>query len=111
MEETKYVTWDVHNAHVTQMETEFARRDDENKRQNHRLDNLEDSVKQIQDLTISVNGMASSIDRMVKQLEKQGERLDKIEKEPADKWKQASWIVVSVILTAVVTFALTRVGL
>ena len=81
-EETRYVTWEVHN--------EFARRiEDENDRQNHRISGLEDTVKQIQDLTISVKSMSGSIDRMVKQLEKQGERLDAIEREPAQNWKNA----------------------
>ena len=103
-EESRFVTWEVHN--------EFAKRiEDENDRQNHRIGNLEDTVKQIQDLTISVKSMSGSIDRMVKQLEKQGERLDAIEKEPADKWKQASGIVLSILITAVITYALARIGL
>ncbi len=101
---SEYVTLDLHN--------EYARRiEDENDRQNKRLSNLEDTVKQIQSLTISVNGMALSIERMVKQLERQGERLDAIEKEPADKWKKAVSLVVTMLITAVVTYALTKVGL
>ena len=79
--------------------------------QNKRLDALEENVKQIQSLTISVEKMAVSIEQMTKELSKQGERLEAIEKEPAQKWKQASWIVLSVILTAFITFALTKVGL
>lgn len=85
--------------------------DEINNMQNKRLDALEENVKQIQSLTISVEKMAVSIEQMTKELSKQGERLEAIEKEPAQKWKQASWIVLSVILTAVITFALTKVGL
>ena len=85
--------------------------DEINNMQNKRLDALEENVKQIQSLTISVEKMAISIEQMTKELSKQGERLEAIEKEPAQKWKQASWIVLSVILTAFITFALTKVGL
>lgn len=85
--------------------------DEINNMQNKRLDALEENVKQIQSLTISVEKMAVSIEQMTKELSKQGERLEAIEKEPAQKWKQASWIVLSVILTAFITFALTKVGL
>lgn len=103
-ESTRYVTWDVHN--------EFSKRiEDENDRQNHRISNLEDTVKQIQDLTIAVKSMSGSIDRMVKQLEKQGERLDAIEREPAQKWKNAVWIVIAGLIGAALSLFLSRVGL
>ncbi len=99
-----YVTIDVHNECVKRME-------DENNRQNHRLAELEKGVKEIKELTISVGRMAVSVEAMAKELEKQGERLDAIEKEPADKWKNATSIVVTIILTALVTFFLSRIGL
>ena len=44
------------------------------------------------------------------ELAKQGERLDEIEAEPARKWKQAVWIGVSVVITAVVTYFLSHIG-
>ena len=81
-----------------------------NDAQNKRLDALEENVKQIQALTISVREMAVNIGQMTKELSKQGERLEAIEKEPAQKWKQATWIVLSVIITAMATLALTRLG-
>ena len=103
-EDSKYITYEVHN--------EFAKRiEDENTRQNHRISELEENVKQIQELTVSVREMAVNISQMTKELSKQGERLEAIEKEPAQKWKQASWIVLSVILTAMATLALTKMGL
>ena len=84
--------------------------DEINASQNRRLDALEENIKQIQSLTVSVEKMAMSIEQMTKELAKQGERLETIEKEPAQKWKQATWIVLTAILTAVVTFVLTRLG-
>lgn len=85
--------------------------DEINNNQNRRLDALEENVKQIQSLTVSVERMALSIEQMTKELSKQGQRLEAIEKEPAQKWKQAVSIVISVVITAVTTFFLVRMGL
>ncbi|MBQ7562775.1 MAG: hypothetical protein IJT16_02165 [Lachnospiraceae bacterium] len=107
----EYITRGEHNAFAEKM-------DAENDRQNHRIAELEENMKQIQQLTISVEKMAVNMESMVRSqndmtrsLEKQGERLDSIEKEPATKWKQASWIALSVLITAAVTFFLSRIGL
>lgn len=90
---------------------EFAERiDAENERQNKRLSSLEETVKEIQRLTIAVERMAVSMEAMTKEIASQGQRLDAIEKEPADKWKNAVWIVVSALIAAAVG-ALVRGGI
>lgn len=89
---------------------EFAERiDAENERQNKRLSSLEETVKEIQRLTIAVERMAVSMEAMTKEIASQGQRLDAIEKEPANKWKNAVWIVVSALIAAAVG-ALVRGG-
>ena len=85
--------------------------DEINNGQNRRLDVLEENVKQIQALTISVREMAVNIGQMTKELSKQGERLEAIEAEPGKKWEQAVSVVISVIITAVATFFLARMGM
>ena len=85
--------------------------DAENERQNHRLSALEADMKQLQDLTISVNRMAVSLETMTKELAKQGQKLEAIEAEPGKKWEQAVSIVISVVITAVATFFLARMGM
>ena len=90
---------------------EFATRvDAENQMQNQRIDKLEETVKEIQRLTIAVERMAVSMEAMTKEIASQGQRLDAIEKEPADKWKNAVWIVVSALIAAAVG-ALVRGGI
>ncbi len=90
---------------------EFAERiDAENERQNKRLSSLEETVKEIQRLTIAVERMAVSMEAMTKEIASQGQRLDAIEKEPADKWKNAVWIVVSALIAAAIG-ALMRGGI
>lgn len=90
---------------------EFAERiDAENERQNKRLSSLEETVKEIQRLTIAVERMAVSMEAMTKEIASQGQRLDAIEKEPADKWKNAVWVVVSALIAAAIG-ALMRGGI
>lgn len=99
---SEYITEEVHK--------EFATRvDAENQMQNQRIDKLEETVKEIQRLTIAVERMAVSMEAMTKEIASQGQRLDAIEKEPADKWKNAVWIVVSALIAAAVG-ALMRGG-
>lgn len=99
---SEYITEEVHK--------EFATRvDAENQMQNQRIDKLEETVKEIQRLTIAVERMAVSMEAMTKEIASQGQRLDTIEKEPADKWKNAVWIVVSALIAAAVG-ALVRGG-
>jgi septal ring factor EnvC (AmiA/AmiB activator) len=98
-----YITEEVHK--------EFATRvDAENQMQNKRIDKLEETVKEIQRLTVAVERMAVSMEAMTKEIASQGQRLDAIEKEPADKWKNAVWIVVSALIAAAIG-ALMRGGI
>lgn len=107
----EYITRVEHNA--------FAERiDAENDRQNHRIGELEANIKQLQQLTISVEKMAVNMESMVKSqndmtrsLEKQGERLDAIEKKPAQKWENAVWIVIAGLIGAALSLFLARMGL
>lgn len=69
---------------ITRVEhEEFSRRiDDENRRQNHRINEMEKTIKHLSDLTVSVEKMAVSVENMARELVKQGDRLDAIETRP-----------------------------
>ena len=68
---------------------EFRRRmEDENKRQDARLAALEDSVKEIQSLANSVASLAGSMERMTKEQEKQGKRLESLEQRDGEMWRK-----------------------
>lgn len=89
---------------------EFARRiDDENTRQNRRLAALEDEVKEIHKLTVSVEKLAVSMENMMVELKKQTERLDRLEKEPAEAHKQIKMSVVTALIGAVVGAVVTAI--
>lgn len=61
---------------------EIKRLHDEEVRQNNRIELLEKSVDVQNKLAISVERLALSMEQMLKEQEKQGKRLDSLEKEP-----------------------------
>ena len=61
------------------VKAELARLRDEDNRQNHRIDDLEQSVKAIQDLTISVHALAQDMRQMLTELKDQGSRLERFD--------------------------------
>lgn len=96
---------------------EFARRiDAENERQNHRIALLEESVKQMNALTVSVEKMAVNMENMLNAIERQGnliekqnDRLDSMEKEPGNNYKQIKTAVITAVILAVVEAAAVAV--
>lgn len=70
----------------------------EEKRQNKRLDNLEESIATLTELTISIEKIAVNIEQMQKELTKQGDRLEKIEAEPGENWKKVIWLIVAALV-------------
>lgn len=83
----------------------------EDARQNKRIEKLENLMDSINSLTLSVERLAASIETMQREQERQGERLDAIEKEPADNWRAAVKTVITVLLSAAVTYLLTHGGI
>ena len=78
---------------------EFARRiDGDTKQLTARVDSLEANVKEIGRLTVSVEKMAVSMENMAVEQKKQGERLDKIEEKPAQRWDS----LVTAIITGII---------
>ena len=68
----------------------------------HRIEDLEESQKQIYDLTISVKELAISVKSMVEEQKKQGDRITKLEEEPAENWKNIKNTVITGIVSTLV---------
>ena len=92
---------------VTQAEhKEFAKRqDEENKRQNKRIDELEETVRQIGTLTASVEKLAVSIESMAKEQEQQGKQLQEIEA------RQVTGYIITAIIGVLIGLVTTHLGL
>lgn len=87
---------------------EFARRiDAENERQNRRISLLEENAKAINDLTVSVKEMAVSMGNMLEEQKKQGNRLEKLEREPTEAYKQIKMSVATALISAIVGAVVT----
>ena len=82
-----------------------SRLDAENERQNHRLNALEETVKQIHTLTASVEKLAVSIQNMVEEQKKQGARLETLESRDGELWRK----IVGYALTAGAGFLLASI--
>lgn len=93
---------------ITRAEYDIAvkRIEDEEHRQNRRLDKLEETLKALSDLTLTVGKMAVSLETMAKELEKQGRRLEEIEKTPAGRWNTLISAVIGALVAAAITFFL-----
>lgn len=91
----------------SEIELLIGRVNDENARQNKRLDRLEEQGEKLTELIASVREIALSIKSMQEELTKQGTRLEKIEQEPADNWRGVVKTVVTVLLTAAITYLLS----
>lgn len=96
------VTRAEHEEFCKRMEVENSRLDDENKRQNRRLEILETNSKQLTTLATAVEKLALSIENMAKEQASQGERLETLESRDGEMWRK----VVGHVLTAVISIVL-----
>ena len=90
---------------------EFAKRqDEENKRQNRRIETLEETVRQIGALTTSVEKLASSMESMLKEQERQGERLKTLEGRDGEMWRKVTGYIITAVIGIVVGYIFTQIG-
>ena len=91
---------------------EFSKRiDEENRRQNRRIEALEESVKQISELTATVKELAVNMKNMLTEQEKQGARLAKMENKDGEMWRTAISHVLTAIIGAVIAFIFAQIGM
>lgn len=91
---------------------EFRKRlEAEDKRLSHRLLRVEEDLKDIKDLTASVEKLATNMENMMKIQEKQGNRLEELEGRDGEMWRKVVGIVLTAIVSGIIGFALSRMGL
>lgn len=91
---------------------EFVRRMDEaNERQSKRISILEEEVRQISDLTISINRMSISIENMTVQLVEQGKRLQALENRDGEMWRKVTGYMITAVIGIVIGFIFTQIGM
>lgn len=91
---------------------EFAKRmQDEHKRQDQRIEELEETLKQNNKLLVSVERLAVSMENMQKEVRDQGDRLETLESRDGEMWRKIVGYVVTAIAGGMVTFIFTQIGL
>ena len=91
---------------------EFAKGvDREQVRQNKRIADLEVTVRQINNLTLSVQKLAINMEHMLVNQTEQSKRLEELENRDVEKWRSISMYVLTVVVGAVLGFALQQVGI
>jgi len=80
--------------------SELERLWDEDRRQNRRLDMLEQHTEMQQQITIAVEKLALSMEQMLKNQEKHGSRLDVLERAPGEQWNSMKRTIFNTIVGA-----------
>lgn len=101
----EFLSVDVHKEFAARIEAE-------EKRQNARIDKLENVMDVIQEQTISIKTMTVSIENIVQELKRHTERLEILEAEPASKWRRltdgiigaAAAIIGAAIIYGIISF-------
>ncbi|MCI8284375.1 MAG: hypothetical protein HFE90_03790 [Firmicutes bacterium] len=83
------------------------RLEEKNKRQDKRIELLEESTRRIELLTTSVEKLAMNMENMLKEQEQQGA----LESRDGEKWRQVSGYCLTLIVGAAVGFVLTHIGI
>lgn len=91
---------------------EFVKRmEDENHRQNHRLELLEKNTEQLGKLAGSVEKLAANMENMLKVQKQQGERLEELEGRDGEMWRKVSAYVITAVIGIVVGYIFTQIGM
>lgn len=106
-----YITRHEHEEFRRSMETENLRLEAEDNRQNHRLDELEASVKQIAAISTSVEKLALNMENMLKEQVSQGKRLATLESRDGEMWRKVVGYFATAIVGIVVGYLFNKFGM
>lgn len=129
----EYVSKEVFEEFEKCLEVQHKRLEDEDNRQNRRLQEIEDQNKQINNLALSVQELASSVKEIAKETERLGMRVDdnikkldgkveetfkkldnrigKIEGRDGERWRSVVGYLITAILAMMIGLACNRIGL
>ena len=82
----------------------------ENERQNHRILKLEDTTEKINELAMSTEKLASTMEKMLEEQKEQGKRIVKLEGRDGEKWRSVAKIVATAVISGVIGAVLMMIG-
>ena len=90
---------------------EFRRRiEDENIRQNRRLELLEESIERLNALNTSIEKLAINMESMLKEQMRQGKRLEILENRDGEMWRKLLSYAATTIVGIIVGYIFTHIG-
>ena len=105
------ITRAEHDEFVERIKESHKRLEDEDRRQNHRIDELEGTVRQISSLATSTEKLAVNMQNMLKVQEQQGERLDCLESRDGEMWRKVTGYAITAVISIVVGFVFAQIGM
>ena len=91
---------------------EFCRRmEEEHNRQNSRIKLLEEQMKQVTDIAISVREFALSMKQMAETQKEQSEKLEKLEERDGEMWRKVVGYIVTAIVGIIIGFVFKQIGM
>ena len=110
MDSQRPLTYAEYKEFSERMEAENGRLSDEDKRQNRRIDALEENVRQIGTLAMSVEKLAVNMESMLREQERQGERLKTLENRDGERWRQVTGYIITTAISAVLGYFFAHLG-
>lgn len=91
---------------------EFRRRiEEENKRQDKRIEILEENAKRIEGLNSSIEKLALNMENMLKEQLRQGQRLEVLESRDGEMWRKVVSYAITAIVGIVIGFLFKQFGM
>lgn len=91
---------------------EFRRRiEEENDRQNKRLEILEANIVRIEALNVSIEKLALNMESMLKEQVQQGKRLEVLESRDGERWRTVVSYVITAVIGVVIGFIFKQIGI
>lgn len=91
---------------------EFRKRiEDENSRQNKRIELLENNMTRLEALNLSIEKLALNMENMLKEQVQQGKRLEILESRDGEMWRKVVSYAVTAVIGIVIGFICKQMGL
>lgn len=91
---------------------EFCKRmEEEDRRQNRRIELLEENTRQIGALASSVEKLATNMENMLKNQEVQDRRLEVLESRDGEKWRKVTGYIITVVIGIVIGYIFKQIGM
>lgn len=90
---------------------EFRKRiEDENNRQNKRIEILETNIVRLEALNVSIEKLALNMESMLKEQVQQGKRLETLESRDGERWRSVVSYAVTAVIGIIIGFIFKQFG-